>query len=352
MSTRDYVTDRESAKKAFESAAFDPANPRQSLLALHDHALARFDAEIRWYERHATDRQRHSRLIRGVAVLFASAAGILLTCGAFFEALRPLDVPLSAWAALLGAVAGAAMFYDRVFQVTEIYTRWRVMEYALRVARTRYHVDFLKAFASRPDEDITRGAFGEAQILAGEAYVTLMGSIKEETEQWQEGVEQGMALIKKRLDEISDRAKVDFKAANAQQDKDEEQQRQRQAELARQKVVLVVRAQGVVRPGGTSPVKLKLKVTDENDTVLADGLDMAVSHAIPIALTPALYVVTLSDGDGNVLDAKHKRLSPGKDDELIFSIASAGADTAPVTNGEPVKLSPACGDGGGKIHAR
>jgi len=36
-------------------------------------------------------------------------------------------------------------------------------------------------------------------------------------------------------------------------------------------------------------------------------------------------VVTLSDGEGNVLDAKHKRLSPGKDDELIFSISGADA---------------------------
>jgi hypothetical protein len=251
-----YKKTRDSAREQFHAVRFDPASPKASLEGLLNKALARFDVEIGWYDRHAGRRRFASAVIRTTAVVLAAVSIALLDIAAFLPEALPADgikgVAPASWATLSALGAGIVLMIDQVGQVTKRYTRWRLIEYKLRIHRVDFEAQFLKAFGAKPDSEVTANLFNEAKAMATEAYGDVLDEIHAETESWKEGVEAGIELLRERLKTIKTeaRSRVERATEKRETERSAQEEKEKDEQLQRAPVALNVTVEKLDGRGG------------------------------------------------------------------------------------------------------
>lgn len=323
----DYRNSRDKAQKEFEGLTFEEDRRQASLQDLCTKTLARYDAEIDWYDRHADRRRIASGAVRIVAVVLGTLSVLFLNLRAFSASadLASISIPVVGWepttAATGGAiVAGGVLLLDNVFQITARYARWRVAEYTTRVMRSSFEIEFLKQYGVLAEDQIDLSTFQQAKAMALEKFKAVQEEIKAETESWQQGLDKAMTALRQKIEKDTEEAKkATLEAAKADQarhatEKEKEQKRQEMELAKREPVLLDVTIEEAGRPADS----LMLLVLDKRKRELERVSDAKPGQTRPFPLIPGPYTVHLFDPTGALLTAKSIRLDPGVDSTLTI----------------------------------
>ena len=82
--TSTYMSRRDTAQQKFEQLLFDEENKQASLQQVCTKTLARYDAEIHWYDRHADRRRIGSVVVRSTAVVLGTLSILFINVRAFY----------------------------------------------------------------------------------------------------------------------------------------------------------------------------------------------------------------------------------------------------------------------------
>ena len=184
-----YEKGRDKAKQELDQLQFNEEDKKRSFQEVCHKSLARYDAEIEWYDGHADRRRFLSGAIRLIAILLGTASILLINVRAFdttFAAKKFFGLELSTIATAFAIIAGGFLLFDTVFQVTQRYARWRVMEYTIRILRSTFGVEFNKKFGAVEEGKLNAATFNDAKIFAIESFREVETEIKTETESWRQ----------------------------------------------------------------------------------------------------------------------------------------------------------------------
>lgn len=177
---------------------------------MHSLTLKRYDAEIGWYDKHADTRRRVSGFLRFFATLLGVISVLFINIQAFDQELAKngiKGIEITAIAFGTGIIAAGFMLMDQMFQVTERYGRWRVMEYDIRLLRSTFDIEFWNKFGNFNEENITLDLFIDARNFARASFQEVENAIKIETESWQKNMEENLKNLQKRIDKNIEDAK-------------------------------------------------------------------------------------------------------------------------------------------------
>lgn len=312
-----YEKGRDNAKLALDQLQFDNDNRIDSLRDVCAKSLARYDAEIEWYDGHADRRRFLSGAIRLITVLLGTASILLINVRAFDtkfaeDGLFGLDLP--ALATAFAIIAGGVLLVDLVFQVTPRYARWRVIEYTIRIMRTAFEVKFNKQFGALANDGIDGSIFNNAKILAIESFKDVEEEIKAETERWQQNLDKAMTTLQQKIDKTAEEVKKTAKdvststlAAEKERQKSEEQER---------KKVEPVLLDVTLAEDATRAWPLTLVVLDKRGEEIKRKSNAAPGQTLPFTLVPGPYVFRLIDKVDEEITSKSKRVEPETDAAL------------------------------------
>ncbi len=178
MLTRTYKHKRADAETEFDNLQFCKTKKKDSLNHVYTKLLVRYDAEITWYDTHASRRRWWSGTVRLLAVILVTISLVFINARAFSSAPgsgTPYDTLLSffglnfneltAFAVMIAIIAGGILLLDLVFQITARYARWRVTEYKIRIMRTAFEIAFLSKYGTKQEDQITLDVFNNARIM-------------------------------------------------------------------------------------------------------------------------------------------------------------------------------------------
>lgn len=312
-----YETGRDNAKRALDQLQFDKDNQTESLRDVCTKSLARYDAEIEWYDGHADRRRFLSGAIRLIAVLLGTASILLINVRAFdtgFAENGVFGLELPAVATACAIIAGGVLLLDLVFQVTPRYARWRVIEYTIRIMRTAFEVEFNKQFGALADNKIDGGTFNKARILAIESFKAVEEEIKAETESWQQNLDKAMATLQQKIDKTAEDVKKTSKEVSTRT-LAAEKERQELEKQERKKVEPVL-LDVTIAEDATRTLPSTLVVLDKRGEEIKRKLNARPGQTYPFTLVPGPYVFRLLDKADKEITSKSKRMAPETDETI------------------------------------
>jgi hypothetical protein len=162
-------------------------------------AVARAEADIRWYEKHARKKAFASRLCRYFGILLAVAGGLCpllpITFVAGWLAAEPLEVEvgIKSFGFILLALAAGIVILDRVFGYSSSWMRYKLAQVKLEYALERYRIQtsgILAASVDTPDGELAKAIFRVTEEFSA----TVGGIVLTETEAWISEYRAGLLL--------------------------------------------------------------------------------------------------------------------------------------------------------------
>lgn len=329
----DYENKRDTAHQQFIAVPFDAAQRKMSLDELFAKALARYDVEIGWYDKHAGRRRIWSGAVRILAVGLGGASALLLDFSAFSVGSGVTAVfgpEATAIATVLAVLAGIVLLYDLVFSITKRYTRWRVTEYRIRIMRAGFEVAYLNGFGHLTDAKIDEKVFNDAKTMAAKDFSTVLEEIKAETESWQQDLESAMTSLRQRIETTSQEARKAVEETATKMAADEREKQQKLVEEKRKQEPVILNVLIEQSDGRVAP--LSLVAIDKDGAISKRITDASPGRTYPFVLPPGPYAFRLLDMADKELNAKAKRLVSEKRRRLDYLIQW------PATSAPPVNL--------------
>lgn len=312
-----YEKFRDDTKHALEQLQFDENKNIKNFQEICRKSLARYDAEIEWYDGHADRRRFLSGAIRLIAVLLGTASILLINVRAFdseFAKNGFFGLELPAIATALAIIAGGTLLIDQVFLVTMRYARWRVMEYTIRILRTTFEVAFNQKFGALEEGKVNPATFNEAKVFAIESFKAVETEIKTETESWQKNLDSAMKTLQQKIDKTTEevsKAAKEVKTSTLTAEK-ERQKAEEQEQKSTEPVLLNV----TLSKEATRAQPLTLVVFSNRGDEVKRKSNAAPGQTVPLSLVPGPYIFRLLDKTDNEITAKSMRLVPEKDETL------------------------------------
>lgn len=316
-----YMSRRDTAQQEFEQLQFKEENKRASLQEVCTRTLARYDAEIDWYDRHADRRRVASGAVRIIAVVLGTLSLLFLNIRAFSTSTAPATVPtpatgfeweLTTMATAVAIVAAGVLLLDAVFQITARYARWRVAEYTIRVMRSAFEIEFFKEYGAKEDGQIDLSTFNAAKVMAIEKFKAVEEEIKAETESWQQSLDKAMTALRQKIEKDTEEAK---KGAAEAVKVDKERLEKEKEEIAKREPVLL---DVTIEATAGRPAPLTLVVRDKRKREIERTANAKSGQTFPFTLPPGPYTVHLLGPEDEQVSAKSKRLAPATDATLTI----------------------------------
>ncbi len=318
------MSDRDTAQRAFDNLGFDADDKRTSLQEVCIRTLARYDAEINWYDKHADRRRIASGAVRIVAVVLGTLSALFLNIRVFSVSPAPIEdtiratgtgLELTTMATAVAIVAGGVLLLDAVFQITARFARWRVAEYTIRVMRSDFEIEFFKVYGALEEGQIEPSTFSDARAMAAGKFKAVQEVIKAETESWQQGLDKVMTELRQKIEKGTDEAKTALvEARTASEEAYRERQKKEEEETAKREPVLLDVT--IEAPAAGRPAPLTLVVQDKRKREVERAAPATPGQTFSFALPPGPYTVHLL-GPGDVqVNARSKRLAPATDATL------------------------------------
>ncbi|MCI5208751.1 MAG: hypothetical protein D3910_08145 [Candidatus Electrothrix sp. ATG2] len=339
-----YEKKRDNTKQGFEQLQFNDKKKIETLREICSKSLARYDAEIEWYDGHADRRRFVSGAIRLIAVLFGTASIMFMNIKALgveftIKHVFGLDLPIIATGLNLPVIAtacaitaGGILLVDLLFQVTSRFARWRVMEYTIRILRTTFEVEFIKKFGALEEGKINRSTFNEAKILAIESFKKVELEIKNETESWQQNLDTAMKTLQQKIDKsakdvgeasehVEKSAKDIEKAAEDVGETAKEvstktlvaEKKRQETEESEKKKTEPVLLDVMLAKEDRRATPLTLVIVNKSGEEIPRKTNLLAGKTVPFLLIPGPYILRLLDNEDNEITSQSQRLKPGKD---------------------------------------
>lgn len=308
---------RDTTKHALEKLRFNENEKIKNIQEICTKSLARYDAEIEWYDGHADRRRFLSGAIRFITVFLGTASILLINVRAFdskFAENGFFGLELPAVATAFAIIAGGILLLDLVFQITPRYTCWRVMEYTIRILRTTFEVEFNKKFGALEVDKLDEKTFNEAKIFAIESFKNVETEIKAETESWQKNLNNSMKSLQQKIDKTADEVnKTVREVATSTLTTEKERQKQEEKEKKRVEPVLldVTLAKDAAR---VEP--LTLVIANKSGEEIRRKSNATPGQTVPFLLVPGPYIFRLLDKADKEIASKSLRLVSEKDSIL------------------------------------
>jgi hypothetical protein len=162
-------------------------------------AIARAEADIRWYEKHARKKAFASRTCRYLGILLGVAGGLCpllpVSFVAGWLAAEPMqvEVGIKSFGFILLALAAGIVLLDRVFGYSASWMRYKLAQMKLEYALERYRIQtsgILAADGDSPDSELATAVFRATEEFS----TTVSGIVLNETEAWISEHDAGLLL--------------------------------------------------------------------------------------------------------------------------------------------------------------
>jgi hypothetical protein len=177
---------------------WDPAEPARSLAEIHSYVISEASKSIGWYWGAKRWKARFSQIIRFLAWILASVAGLLPVFGDLFKDHIPKALQLNdgLWASLLLGVAAALFGLDKAFGYSSGWARYVLTATNIRRALEEFRLDWTDLMA-KAGTSLT----GENAALlierAKKFRVDVETFVMEETKDWVMEFQSNMAQMEK-----------------------------------------------------------------------------------------------------------------------------------------------------------
>lgn len=152
-------------------------------------AIARAEADIRWYEKHARKKAFASRTCHYLGILLGVAGGLCpllpVTFVAGWMAAEPLqaEAGIKSLGFILLALAAGVVLLDRVFGYSSSWMRYKLAQMKLEYALERYRIQtsgLLATDSNTADSELATAVFRATENFSA----TVSGIVLSETEAW------------------------------------------------------------------------------------------------------------------------------------------------------------------------